>query len=147
MAISIRPYREADLDPLTSLWLDSWKSTGIPASGTGLLVELRTRMVEEIAGGWSVHVASLGAEIVGFLALKDDLLDQLFIAPAWQNQGLGKQLLDFVKQERSKGFWLTTAAESRAPRFYDREGLVRGETSPHPRFGHPMVRYVWPAPP
>jgi GNAT superfamily N-acetyltransferase len=143
MAISIRPYRETDLDPLVLLWLESWKSTGIPASATVPLAELRARLPQEIAGGWAVHVASLGDEIVGFLALRHEQLDQLFIAPTRQNEGIGKQLLDFVKQERPRGFWLTTAADSRAPRFYDREGLVRGETGRHSRFGHLMVRYDW----
>ena len=145
MDLLIRPYIDADLDALVTLWRDSWISTGVPAAKTVPLSALRARLPQEIAAGWDVHVAMVDSELVGFLALKGDQLDQLFIEPAWQGQGIGKRLLDFVKAERPAGFWLVTAAESRAPRFYEREGLVRGTISVHPRFAHAMVRYDWPA--
>jgi GNAT superfamily N-acetyltransferase len=143
MDISIRPYAETDLDRVVTLWLKSWTSTGVSAARTVSLGDLRRRLPREIAGGWEVHVASLGPEIVGFLALSGDRLDQLFISPRRQGQGIGKLLLDFVKARRPHGFWLTTAAETRAPRFYEREGLLRGETTRHPRFGHAMIRFDW----
>ena len=90
-----------------------------------------------------MHVAKLGAQIVGFIALEDDQLVQLFVAPCAQRQGVGKLLLDFVKVQRPQGFHLDTAAESSAVRFYEREGLVRGKVETHPRFGHRIVRYDW----
>jgi GNAT superfamily N-acetyltransferase len=95
-----------------------------------------------MADGWQVHVARNGAMAVGFLALKRDALDQLFVAPAWQGQGIGKILLDHAKAARPGGFWLSTPAEGRAEGFYRREGLMRGETGRH-RFGHVIVRYDW----
>ena len=86
----------------------------------------------------------MGSQIAGFIALHDDQLAQLFVAPSAQNRGVGKILLDFAKAQRPRGFHLDTAAESGAVRFYEREGLIRGELTTHPRFGHAIVRYDWP---
>ena len=141
MEISIRSYTDSDFNAVTSIWLSSWQSTGVPAPVT--LNELRERWPQELAKGWVVHVATAGPEIVGFLTLHEDKMEQLFVAPGMQGKGIGKRLLDFAKAARPNGFHLTTALESGAGRFYEREGLTRGETTAHARFGHPIVRYDW----
>lgn len=141
MSLAIRPYRDGDFAAVTSLWFESWHSTGVPSAVT--LDDLRERWPRELAGGWKVHVGFEGAEMVGFVALAGDKLMQLFVAPRHQGRGLGKQLLDFVKNERAQGFNLVTAAQTRAWKFYEREGLVRGEIGPHPVYGFETVRYDW----
>ena len=88
-------------------------------------------------------MATAGPDVVAFIALHGDKLEQLFVAPGMQGNGVGKELLDLAKVARPNGFHLTTAAESGAGRFYEREGLTRGETKTHARFGHPIVRYDW----
>jgi GNAT superfamily N-acetyltransferase len=96
-----------------------------------------------VADGWAVHVAVADARVVAYAALDGDSLERLFVHPDFQGQGVGKSLLDFIKTQRPGGFWLTTAAESRAPKFYEREGLVRGETFAHPKYGDIHARYDW----
>jgi putative acetyltransferase len=130
--MDIRPYDVADLDRVVTIWLESWRSTGIHAPVTW--EELRTRFPQELAKGWEVHVAEESGVIVGFLALHGDTLEQLFITPERQSRGIGKGLLDFVKARRPGGFRLTTALDSRAGHFYRREGLTAGETGTHPRW-------------
>lgn len=139
--MEIRPYREQDFGAVTAIWLASWQSTGVDAPVT--LAELRERWPQELAKGWTVHVAATGEEVVGFMGHKPGTLEQLFIAPAHQSKGFGKRLLDFAKQQMPEGFALDTAFKSRAPAFYDREGLRRGERSIHPRFGHEVITYYW----
>ena len=138
---AIRLYAEQDFEAVTAIWLSSWQSTGVDAPVT--LAELRRRWLEESAMERKVHVAIVGNEVVGFVVLKPASLDQLFIAPAHQSRGIGKALLDFAKQQMPEGFALRTAIDSRAPAFYDREGLRRGETGIHPRLGHKTVTYYW----
>lgn len=140
--LSIRPYAEADFDIVTSIhWLSSWQSTHVAAPPT--LVELRERWPQELAKGWIVHVATVGSEVVGFVAFCGDVLELLFIAPDYQGRGFGKRLLDFAKIQMSDGFHLTTPLQSRAGRFYEREGLRRGEITAHQLFGYPEIRYDW----
>ena len=139
--IALRAYAEADFDDVTSLWLASWQSTGVPSQVT--LAEVRERWPAELAAGWIVHVAVTADRILGFIAWRDDVLEQLFIAPDCQGRGVGKQLLDYAKAAMPRGFRLHTALASRAGKFYEREGLRRGESSIHPRLGHPIVDYHW----
>ncbi len=120
----IRPYADADFAAVTAIWLSSWQSTGVPSPVT--LDDLRQRWPQELAKGWVVHVATEDAQIVGFIVWQGDHLEQLFIAPTRQNRGIGKALLDFAKQQ-IPAFHLTTAAQSRAGRFYLREGLIQAK--------------------
>jgi len=83
------------------------------------------------------------SKIVGFCALHEKQLVQLFVAPDVQCRGIGKHLLDFVKAQRPSGFYLTTPTASRAGHFYEREGLSRGKIGVHPTKGHEIVRYDW----
>lgn len=150
MSLAIRPYRDADFDAVTTLWFESWHSTGVPSTGVPssvTLEDLRERWPKELARGWDVHVGVDGAAMVGFVALEGDKLMQLFVAPAHQGKGLGKQLLDFVKKKRPQGFNLVTAAQTRAGKFYAREGLVRGKTDTHPVYGFEVVHFDWKARP
>ena len=141
MDIRIRPYARSDFDIVTEIWLESWRSTGVPAKVTPeeLRQELRQRWPEELANGWTVHVAERDGEILGFAGLKSGRLEQLFIAPGHQNKGIGKLILDFVKTRMPDGFSLETALESRAPAFYDREGLMRGEAGLPSALGSPDI--------
>lgn len=63
MKISIRPYKFSDYEIVTSIWLKSWQSTGIPAPVK--LDDLRQRWPQELAKGWVVHVAVAEDRIVG----------------------------------------------------------------------------------
>ena len=105
----------------------------------------RSIAAPEIARGWAVDVATVSSDVIGFLALHDDKLEQLFIAPSAQGKGVGKALLDFAKREKPDGFWLTTSVEnSGSNRFYAREGMIHTRMEPHPRFPENIVRiYEW----
>ena len=143
MSVTIEPYTSVDRDTVAAIWLYSWRSTGLPIAKLVSFDDLRWKLAIEVERGWTVHVARIEGQIVGFIALHDDWLVQLFVAPKSQGQGIGKILLDFAKAQRPQGFQLDTAAESGAVRFYEREGLARGEVARHPRFGHLIVHYDW----
>jgi GNAT superfamily N-acetyltransferase len=140
MTVTITPYRDTDFERVTSIWFESAASIGIPMPVT--LVDLRERWPREIAAGWEIHVARRNGETVAFMALKPGKVDQLFVAPEHQGQGIGKCLLDFAKTRLPEGFYLTTALAGRSQDFYLREGLLRGKVSCH-HFGHEIVRYDW----
>ncbi|HEU0161100.1 MAG TPA: GNAT family N-acetyltransferase [Rhizomicrobium sp.] len=144
MTIAIRPCASADMAALTDIWFDSWASTGVSVPSPATRMELRDRLPREVAGGWEVLVVTVDGVPAGFMALAGDLLEQLFIAPAFQNRGLGKCLLDRAKRMRPKGLRLTTAVDSGACRFYLREGLaVVAPDDVHPRFGHARRHFSW----
>ena len=109
---------------------------------------MRARFMQELASGWSVFVASDGdGRVVGFLALEPDTgrLDQIFVSPPAQRQGVGAALLDFAKRQMPDGIWLRTAVDNVvACRFYERLEFKPGETGSHPILGHRTIIYRWP---
>lgn len=141
--VTIRPYKPADFNSVTSLWLDSWNSAGVRTPVTETLTSLRRRFVQEEVS-WSIHIAAMRLRAIGFVALRGDKVEQLFVDPAAQSRGVGKSLLDFVKQERSRGFWLLTQAQNHgARRFYEREGLTGGKIMLGRHSGYRIIRYDW----
>jgi len=147
MAIAIRRYRNQDRAATARLWLESWRSTGLPVARLATEAGNYQRIAHELAGGWAAYLAWDSDRLVGFLALKPDTgcLDQLFVLPEAQGSGVGPTLLDFAKERLPNGLWLRTAADNlRACRFYERHGLRATETQIHPTLGHQTVIYRWP---
>lgn len=147
MPIAIRRYRDEDREAVAKVWLDSWRSTRLPVANHVTNTGNLDRIDRELAAGWEVHLAWDENRLVGFLALKpgDACLDQLFISPEAQGSGVGLALLDLAKRRMLAGFWLRTSVDNhRARRFYERNGMRRGETQPHPSLGHLTVIYRWP---
>lgn len=145
----VRPAIMADRQAIAETWLRSWASTRLaqeqretrPTTGT-----LRDRLDAEMASKWSVLIAERDGAVLGFLALdlEGAVLDQLFIAPEHQGQGIGRALLAHAINAMPNGFTLRTAAENEATRFYDRAGLQRVRMMVHPTTGHRLVQYRWP---
>jgi ribosomal protein S18 acetylase RimI-like enzyme len=147
--ITIRPYQHRDLNAAAHLWFESWRSTDLAVAQLASETAMRERIDRELASGWSLYLAENEAgELLGFLALKTETkcLDQIFVAPRAQRQGVGQALLDFSKQLMPAGFWLRTAVDNiGACRFYERHGFKLSETATHPTLGHRTVIYSWPS--
>lgn len=121
----LRPYSPGDAEPLGRLWYASWRSVGLDTPAVAE-ADVIARVPREAAGRWTTTVAEAGGEMVGFvaLALAETRLDQLFIAPEAQGQGVGRALFDVAVQAMPQGFWLSTqAANVRARRFYEGLGM------------------------
>lgn len=75
--------------------------------------------------GREMWVAEEDDVLVGFAELKRDWLDDLYVHPRHQGEGVGSALLQLVKSLRPDGFALWVF-ESNVPaqRFYARHGLV-----------------------
>ena len=85
-----------------------------------------------------------GAEnVLGFIGLQDDCIAGFFIDRAFQSQGLGKRLLDFVK-ERYGSLKLDVFAKNEgAVRFYTREGFTIQSSATDPETGEQVYTMAW----
>ena len=101
--------------------------------------------------GWDLSKHALWVaeadSILGYARFDDVWLDDLYVAPAAQGNGVGSALLDLVKAQRPAGFCLWVF-ESNAPArgFYTRHGLVElehtdGWTNEE---NEPDLRMAWP---
>ena len=93
-----------------------------------------------------VWVAARGEDVVGFLALSDDLLYHLYVYPEDQGQGAGSALLDLVKELRPGGFRLWVFQRNEQARgFYEHRGLRLVELTDGSENGErePDALYEW----
>lgn len=71
-----------------------------------------------------VLVADLGAVVVGFVAMKDGMIEHLYVEPERRRQGIGTALLDAARDRMPNGFRLWVFQQNEpARRFYERHGL------------------------
>ena len=68
--VEIRRYRGEDREALARLWLESWRSTGLPVARLATETGNYERIGRELAAGWEVHLAWDAGCLAGFLALK-----------------------------------------------------------------------------
>src|ERR1700704_7057876 len=142
----IRPARSDEYDAVARVWMKSWVSTGIQQASNFLLANLRARVLREAENGWSLFVADDEGRLAAMLSLRlaDGCLGQLFIAPNYQGQGLGKRVLAFAREQMPNEIWLRCVRENeKAWRWYEREGFVFEKEEVEPMIGFVMKYYRW----
>ncbi|MCK1517941.1 GNAT family N-acetyltransferase [Bradyrhizobium sp. 190] len=143
---TIRPARSDEYDKVARVWMDSWVSTGLEDASDSLLEKLRARVPMEVEKGWSLYVADDNDALAAMLALHlpDRYLDQLFVAPEYQGNSLGRQLLAFTRRHLPNEIWLRCVRENeKAWRWYEREGFVFEKEQIEPMTGRMMKYYRW----
>ena len=143
---TIRPARLDEYDEIARVWMDSWVSTGLAEASNFLLAQLRARIPREVGKGWSLFVADDGGALAAMLALHlpDFYLDQLFVAPDYQGQNLGRSLLAFTREKLPDEIYLRCVRENeKAWRWYEREGFVFEKEAVEPMTGFVMKYYRW----
>jgi GNAT superfamily N-acetyltransferase len=92
-----------------------------------------------------VWVEKDNGRIAGFLAIAGDFVDQLYVHPDFQRQGIGRQLIEHARQLSPLHLWLFTLQINTGGRaFYEKNGFipVRFGLSPAPE-SEPDVEYHW----
>lgn len=127
----LRPATAADLPPMAEVFLAA-RAAAVPAMPPSVHPPADVRSyflgLDLAAPGREAWVAEDDRGLVGFAKVTADWLDDLYVLPDAQGQGIGTALLDLVKALRPGGFALWVF-ESNAPArsFYARHGLVERE--------------------
>jgi ribosomal protein S18 acetylase RimI-like enzyme len=143
---SIRVARTDEYPEIARVWMNSWVSTGLEQPSNFLLANLRARISKEMEKGWNLFVADDSGNIAAMLALHlaEHHLDQLFVAPEYQGNNLGRHLLAFTRQQLPDEIELRCVRENeKAWRWYEREGFVYEQEQVEPMTGFVMKYYRW----
>lgn len=144
----IRKYQANDLEKVIHVWLTSGKEEYdyLPDFMALNLATGSDVFRKEILSDCEVWVAELDGLICGFLAMKDNHIDRLYVSPDSQGKGIGSKLIEFAKQHNPKRITLRTHQQNhRARRFYEAHEfkIKTYGVSPAPELV-PDVEYVWP---
>jgi GNAT superfamily N-acetyltransferase len=93
-----------------------------------------------------VWIAELDGRLAGFVALKRDLLEHLYVHPDLQREGVGTALLAKARELCPKGFCLWVFQQNaQARRFYEWSGmrLVRPTDGATNEERMPDAEYSW----
>ncbi|MFF1966298.1 GNAT family N-acetyltransferase [Streptomyces sp. NPDC058232] len=136
----------SDAAAVAEVWLRSF-TTALPSVRRAHTDDqVRSWFREVVVPGQETWVATVEGSAVGMMVLDGEDLDQLYLDPAWQGQGIGGRLMDVAKQHRPAGLalWTFQVNES-ARRFYERHGFVAAECTDGHRNEErePDIRYVW----
>jgi putative acetyltransferase len=144
--ISLRPYRDADLEPALDLWRRAW-DMAMPEIDFGARLDWwRDRWNRELVPNNEVIVAEAAGKQVGFVVIdrRSGYLDQIVVDPVFWGSEAAKQLLNAAKRICPGGITLDVNRDNpRARRFYEREGFVWIGDGKNPISGKPTCRCAW----
>lgn len=117
----IRRLQKKDVNRVAELWLDTNLKAHdfIPAQYWRSNYDL----VKEMLSQAEVYVYEDGQKIQGFIGLNEDDIKGIFVSDEMQSQGIGKALVDFVKEGKTKLRLNVYQKNVRAIRFYQKEGF------------------------
>ena len=117
----VRRFRKTDLDAAAEIWLDTniRAHSFIPAQYWRDNFEAVKGMLAQA----EVYVFENQGGIKGFIGLDGGYVAGIFVREAAQSGGIGRRLMDFVKEGRKQLGLSVYQKNGRAVRFYQREGF------------------------
>lgn len=117
----IRKLQKTDIDTVSQIWLDAnrdahdfipaeyWENNFLPVKEMLLQAEVY------------VYIDECKNEIEGFVGMDQEYIAGIFVRKEVRSEGIGKALLDFVKEKKQELTLNVYRKNERAVRFYERE--------------------------
>ena len=118
----IRKLTGADIDETAIIWLETNKKAHDFISTE--YWQSNFDMVKEMLLQAELYVYESEGSIQGFIGLNDEYIAGLFVSEQAQSHGIGKCLLNFMKDQKRKLSLSVYQKNIRAIHFYQREGFV-----------------------
>ncbi|RDY30039.1 N-acetyltransferase [Lachnotalea glycerini] len=118
----IRDFKAEDIEKIMKLWLD----TNVSAHSfiENAYWNDNYEAVKEMLPQAKLFVVEQDGKLQGFIGLNQSYIAGIFVAEDSQSQGIGKQLLDYVKSKHKELSLQVYQKNERAVRFYLREGFT-----------------------
>ena len=144
-AVRLRPYRPEDETASIDLWHRSWQQAYPQIDFAARLEWWRERWRKELVPKAAIVVAEQDGALSGFVTIDGDgYLDQLVVDPAHWGSDAGKLLVEEAKRLSPSGITLLVNKDnSRAIRFYERNGFAHAGDDVNPPSGRPVLKMAW----
>jgi putative acetyltransferase len=144
-SFSLRPYRPEDEDAAIALWQRTWQRAYPSIDFVARVPWWRERWRGELVPNAAIMVAEQAGEMVGFVTIDaKNYLDQLVVAPDHWGSELGNMLVNEAKRlSPDRITLLVNTDNTRAIRFYERNGFAHAGDDVNPTSGKPVLRMEW----
>jgi len=146
-AFQLRPYRAEDEDAAIELWRLTWQQAYPSIDFTARVAWWRERWRNELVANAAIIVAEQADALVGFVTIDGTgYLDQLVVGPGHWGSPLATSLVDEAKRLSPNGVTLLVNKDNtRAIRFYERNGFVHAGEDVNPTSGRAVLKMRWKA--
>lgn len=139
----IRKLQKTDIDTVSQIWLDAnrdahdfipaeyWENNFLPVKEMLLQAEVY------------VYTDECINETEGFIGLDQEYIEGIFVRKGARSEGIGKALLDFVKEKKQELTLHVYKKNERAVRFYQREGFHIVESTADESTGEKEYLMKW----
>jgi putative acetyltransferase len=143
----LRPYQDSDLEAALALWLKSWQDAYPDINFTDRMPWWRNRWLNEILPVNDV-IAALDRNnvLIGIITLTPatGYLEQIYVDPDWQGEGVARALLDYAKTRCPQEVSLhVNQSNRRAIHFYLREGFTIAGEDINPLSNLATYKMIW----
>ena len=144
-AFQLRPYRVEDEDVSIELWRQTWQQAYPSIDFAARVAWWRERWRNELVPNAQIIVAEQARALIGFVTIDDKgYLDQLVVSPDHWGSELANALVAEAKRLSPAGVTLLVNKDnSRAIRFYERNGFVHAGEDANPTSGRPVLKMEW----
>ncbi len=99
--------------------------------------------VKEILPQSEVYVYEEDREILGFVGLNDNYIEGIFVSINSQSKGIGKQLLNYIKDIKTELSLSVYQKNERAINFYQRENFMMKSENIDENTGEQAILMLW----
>jgi len=142
---ALRPYRAEDEDAVIALWQRTWQQAYPEIDFAARVAWWRERWRGELVPKAAIIVAEAAGALVGFVTIDTSgYLDQLVVAPDRWGSPLANALVDEAKRlSPDRITLLVNKDNTRAIRFYERNGFAHAGEDVNPTSGRPVKKMEW----
>ena len=145
IAFHLRPYSVEDEDASIALWQQTWQQAYPTIDFAARVAWWRERWRNELVPNAQIVVAEQANVLIGFVTIDGSgYLDQLVVSPDHWGSELANALVEEAKRLSPAGVTLLVNKDnSRAIRFYERNGFVHAGEDVNPTSGRAVLKMAW----
>ena len=117
----IREFQKSDIAKIANIWLDTNLKAHDFIHSQYWLSNFQT--VKEMLLQAEIYIFEKENEVQGFIGLSENYIAGIFVQSQFQTKGIGKQLMDFVKDRKKELSLRVYQKNIRAVKFYHRENF------------------------
>jgi putative acetyltransferase len=144
-AFHLRRYRAEDEDAAIALWQNTWQRAYPAIDFAARVAWWRERWRNELVPNAAIMVAEQAGALVGFVTIDaTGYLDQLVVVPDhWGSELAGALVNEAKRLSPDRITLLVNTDNTRAIRFYERNGFAHAGDDVNPTSGRPVKRMEW----